>query len=71
MTHIHGSSFVNSFRLSGGNELLKIWIVADRAPGGSIFRRAMEMNRPAGSVTSWRIIFTASLEPRPGERVFG
>ena len=32
MAHIHGNSFVDSFRLRAGNDLLKIWIVADRVP---------------------------------------
>ena len=38
MAHIHGISFVSSFRLRAGNELLKIWIVADRVPGGIDFQ---------------------------------
>lgn len=38
MAPIHGSSFVNGLRLRAGNELLKIWLVADRVPGGIDFQ---------------------------------
>jgi len=48
MAHIHGSSFVNSFRLRAGNERLKIWCVADRVTGGIDFqtRNGNELTRP-------------------------
>ena len=47
MTHIHGNSFVNSFRLRAGNDLLKIWIVADRVPDGIDFQTRN------GNLTGW------------------
>jgi hypothetical protein len=38
MAPIHGSSFVNGLPLRAGDELLKIWLVADRVPGGIDFQ---------------------------------
>ena len=47
MAHIHGNSFVNSFRLRVDNDLLKICIVADRVPNGIDFQTRN------GNLTGW------------------
>jgi hypothetical protein len=48
MAHIHGGSFVNTFPLRAGNELLKIWLVADWVLGVIDFqtRNGNELTRP-------------------------
>jgi hypothetical protein len=71
MAHIHGSSFINSFRLRAANDLLKISIAADRVPGGIAFptRNGNELTgRTCDQLANY---FHGVLGPRPGEQVFG
>jgi hypothetical protein len=71
MAHNHGDSFVNSFRFRAGNDLLKIWIVADRVPDGIDFQ-----TRNGNELTGWACdqlanYFHGVLGPPAGEQVFG
>lgn len=71
MAHIHGSSFVNSFRLRAGNELLKIWLVAGRVTGGIDFQM-----RTGNELTGWACdqlanYFHGVLGPRPANKRLG
>jgi hypothetical protein len=70
MAHIYGSSFVNSFRLRAGNELLKIGLVADRVPDGIDFQTRNGNELTGRACDQLANYFTTSSGPA-GERVFG
>jgi hypothetical protein len=71
MAHSHGGSFVNRFRVRVGNDLLKIWIVADRVPDGIAFQ-----TRNGNELTGWACdqlanYFHGVLGPRPTNKCLG
>jgi hypothetical protein len=71
MAHSHGNSFVNSFRLRAGNELLKIWIVADRVPGGIDFQTRNGNELTGRACDQLGELFSRRPRGPAGERAFG